>query len=75
MIQYLPIPPDNVDVRNDTQKKLLVLVIPLLLVILGYWWGQTDGRSGDSFPALMGSANAQAEQSSDMEEYRRFYTG
>ena len=46
-------------------KKLLVIVIPLLLVTIGYWWGQTDGRSGDSFPALMGSANAQAEQSPD----------
>ena len=48
-------------------KKLLVFVIPLLLVTLGYWWGQTDGSSSDSFPALIGSANAQVAQSPDDE--------
>ena len=43
-------------------KKMLFFVTPLLLVAIGYWLGQSAGPSGDSFPAIISSAQAQDSQ-------------
>ena len=43
-------------------KKILFFVTPLLLVAIGYWLGQSAGPSGDSFPAIISSAQAQDSQ-------------
>ena len=48
-------------------KKVLFFVTPLLLVAIGYWLGQSAGRSGDSFPAIISSAHAQDSQPAEDE--------
>jgi ribonuclease Z len=48
-------------------KKILFFVTPLLLVAIGYWLGQSNGPSKDSFPAVISSAHAQDSQPSEDE--------
>lgn len=40
-------------------KKLLPIAAILTLGASFYWWGHSDGRSGVSVPALVGTAHAQ----------------
>ena len=48
-------------------NKMLFFVMALLLVAIGYWLGQSAGPSGDSFPAIISSAQAQNSQPAEDE--------